>query len=144
MKKLIFVLAVSGCAQGLTWIDESKIGTAPENSQKVINLVTADYKLKVQPNVTWYGKGFDCKDIPYAWVDNGECVYGAFFASTQEIAISNMGLVGPIHKTPIAHELCHQMLFEAHEDLDGNHTGRCFVEGGIVDKENEKLASLGF
>lgn len=142
MKTIIILAFLSGCVQ-TSWIDQSKIGDAPPNADQAINIIAADYGLRAQPNVFWYGKGFDCTKYKYSWLNReGQCVQGVFFDWTQEIAVSNMGMTMPISRTGLAHELCHQLEWEQTGDSDINHSGECFKSGGTVEQENQKLAEM--
>jgi hypothetical protein len=47
--------------------------------------------------------------------------------------------------TAFAHELCHLRdgVLTNGQDLDSNHTGECFVSGGLVEKADAALAEVG-
>lgn len=145
MKHIVILALLSGCAGSYTKIDFSKVGEAPMRADEAINVIAADYGLKYQPNVYWYGSGFSCPDQDYAWVPDGLdfCVDGVFNEWTQDIAVSNYGLTMPIYRTALAHELCHQKSWEESGEPDERHIGPCFESGGIVDKENQKLYEMG-
>lgn len=146
MNKTIILLAfLSGCVQ-TSMINQSMVGEPPANADEAIRIISNEYRLAFDPSVSWYSHGLGVRcDNPSAWYHENAhgCIDGIYYQDTQEIAVSAYWAEQGIHYTAISHEMCHHKSFLETGDTDGKHTGPCFVEGGIVDAMNQKLASMG-
>jgi len=122
----------------------------PDQSSAVTLVWSEQYGMTVPPPpIEWVtGGGLNCGMNDAGWMSfdftpplcvAGESTWDPFNAEVAWPAGSVFST------TALAHELCHLRdgVLTNGQDLDSNHTGECFVEGGLVQQANEALAAAG-
>ena len=121
---ILLAVLLGGC--GLR-VDQGKVAVPPpERSDEAIAALVKTYGMTDAPTVFWYGKRLTC--VSQAMADRGCDVAGRCWLSdngagctegeTQDgvSLVSTRGGGVPIHETPLAHEVAHQIFGDAHTD----------------------------
>lgn len=102
------------------------------------------------PPVEWMtGSSLNCGANDGGWESNDynppQCVAGESTWQPFNAQVAWPAGATQFSITAFAHEFCHLRdgVISDGADLDPNHTGECFVPGGLVEKANDALAEIG-
>jgi len=122
----------------------------PDQSSATTIVWNEQYGMTVEPPpIEWVtGSSLNCGANDGGWesYDFGEDLCVAGESTWQPFNALVAWPAGSVFSTTaLAHELCHLRdgIVTNGQDLDPNHIGACFVEGGLVQKANEALAEIG-
>jgi hypothetical protein len=152
---LLLATLAAGC------VDRAWVGDATPLPQQdaAVALAWASYGAPGEPPPVLWRTDRECggeslaagEERPIGWHDGDACVQGQSFDDHVEVAADPV----PLHRTNLAHELCHSAQLALTGDPDHDHKGPCFngpavypgsmitTYGGLTDAANWALAAAG-
>ncbi len=144
---LFCLFALSGCMNA--WWETADFTPRP-NQAEAVSLVWTDYgvaDVRDPPRIGWYepecsytddaGNVWQGYNSTHGYCDQGDTIEDSDVWTIVVVTVPSM------HESALPHELCHAASFLKGHGWDPDHLGPCFVPGGPVDQEKQKLTDLG-